>query len=198
MMCAFQYLRFAGCLFASALLVGAATNIETRSCPIGTPTAQSYTWDFPREAQTLLGDIVAEAHTARTHADALHEFMLDPHTDWQVQALELDKIRTAVNDMGTKLCRLETIRRVVSPWERKAISGAAPLITELANDAESAITYLNTSRTYLFNPKYTGYGEDLYQRSTKLANSLGEMEKFGKIHEEDMRLEKSLGLIKRS
>ena len=197
-MCVFRFLSLAGSLFATALIVPAAPSIEVRSCPIGTPTAQSYTWNFPQEAQALLGGIVAEAHAARSHADTLHRFMSNPQADWQMQALELEQIRTAVNEMGAKLCRLETIRRVVSPWERKAISGAAPLITELANDTESAITYLNTTHTDLFNPNYTRYGEELYQRSTKLANSLGELERFGKIHEEDMRLEKSLGLIKKS
>jgi hypothetical protein len=124
--------------------------------------------------------------------------MSDPNADWHLQALELDEIRTAVNDMGTRLCRLETIRRMVSPWERRAINGAAPLITEIANDAESAITYLNHNRTYLFNPHYTQYAADLYQRSDKLATSVGELEKFGKIQREEMHLEKSLGLIKKS
>jgi hypothetical protein len=193
-----SYLTLGSCLFAAAALLPAADSTEARACPIGAPTAKSYTWNFPREAEGLLDDIESDASHARMHADLLEHMMWHSNTGWQMEARELDQIRTAVNDMGTRLCRLETIRRVVSPWERKAIDSAAPQIVEMASEAQAAITYLDDNRNYLFNPEYTRYGADLYQRSARLANSMSEMEKFGKVHQEDMQLEKSLGLIDKS
>jgi hypothetical protein len=194
----YHCLKLAGCWFVAALLLPAAIRPETHSCAIGTPTAQSYTWNFPSEARGLLGDVLSEARQARNHADNLQRFMSKPSSGWQLQAGELSQIREAVNDMSGKLCRLEAIRRVASPWEQKAIDQAAPLITEMANETRAAIEYLNDNETYLFNPDYTRYGTDLYQRSATLVNSVGEFAKFGQVHREDLRLERSLGLIKGS
>lgn len=190
------YARLVGCLFGAALVlpVGAAT--RNQSCVSGTPTAQSYTWNFSREAKGLLDDLGVEAQQTRFYADQLERF--SPDVSWQEHADELDAIRSAVNDMGTKLCRLETIRRVVSPWEQKAIDDAAPLITEMANEAESAITFLNANQNHLFVPTYHEYSEEMYQQSSRLAHQMSQFEDFSKVHHEDMRLEKSLGLIKRS
>jgi len=192
-----HYLKLGASLFAAALLLPAATKSENRSCALGTPTAQSYTWNFPSEAQELLSDIASDAREARIHTDNLDRFALDPYISWQSHAIELDAVRDAVNDMGTKLCRLETIRRVALPWEKKAIDEAAPLIAEMASETEAAITYLNDHQSNLVSMTYDGYANGLYQRSDKLVNDMNEFEKFSKVHHEDLQLEKSLGLIKR-
>jgi len=194
----FGYLKLGGCVLSAALLLPAATQSQARSCPVGTPTAQSYTWNFRAEAQGLLDDMASEARQARENADRLHTLMSNPESDWEPQALELDRIRDTVNDMGQKLCRLEAIRRVTSPWEQKAIAQAAPLIAAMANDTENAITFLNNNQRDLFMPAYTSLGADLYRRSASLAKSVSEFEKFGKVHQEDIRMQKTLGLTKRS
>jgi hypothetical protein len=192
----FGYLKLGGCVLSAALLLPAASQSQPHSCQAGTPTAESYTWNFRAEAQGLLDDVGYEARQTREHADQLHTLM-STESDWEPQALELSQIRDAVNDMGRKLCRLEAIHRVASPWEQKAIDQAAPLIAEMANDTENAITFLNNDRNDLFMPAYTSLGTDLYRRSASLAKSIREFEKFGKVHQEDMHLEKSLGLSNR-
>ncbi len=193
-----HYLGLGAALFAGALLLPASTKSENRSCALGTPTAQSYTWNFPSEAQELLTDIASDAREARIHTDNLDRFAIDPNISWQSHAVELNAVRDAVNDMGTKLCRLEMIRRVAVPWEKKAIDEAAPLITEMANEAQAAITFLNDHQSNLAGMTYEGYTTRLYQKSDKLVNDMNEFEKFSKTHQEDIHLEKSLGLIKRS
>lgn len=188
--------KLVGCLLAGALVLPAATRSTTRSCTVGTPTAQSYTWNFRQEAQGLLDDVAVEAYWTSYHADQLQNFSVD--VDWQEHADALNAIRAEVNDMGTQLCRLETIKRVVSPWEQKAINDAAPLITEMANEAQAAITYLNQNHNHLLNPTYHAYSEAMYQQSTRLTGQMNEFDSFGKVHQQDLRLEKSLGLIKKS
>lgn len=194
----FGYLKLGGCVLSAALLLPAATQSQARSCPVGTPTAESYTWNFRAEAQGLLDDMASQARHTRDDADQLQTVMSNAESDWQIQAQELSQIRVAVNDMGQKLCRLEAIHRVASPWEQKAIDQAAPLIAEMANDTENAITFLNNHQNDLFMPAYTSLGTDLYRRSASLAKSVTEFEKFGQVHQEDLRLEKTLGLNKRS
>lgn len=189
------YAKLAGCLFTGALIMTAAVS-QDRSCVLGAPTAQSYTWNFRQEAQQLIGDVRAEAWRVSFHADKLENFT--PDIDWQEHADELSAIRSEVNDMGSKLCRLEEIRRAASPWEQRAIDDAAPVITEMANEAQAAITFLDNNRNHLFNPGYHAYSEEMYQQSSKLTHQMDEFSDFGKVHQEDIRLEKSLGLIKRS
>lgn len=190
------YARLVGCLFAGTLILPAASLSTNGSCALGAPTAQSYTWNFRQEAQGLLDDVGAEAWQTSFHADQLQNFRQD--IDWQEHADQLNAIRTELNDMEGKLCRLEAIRRVVAPWEQTAIDDAAPLITEMANEAQSAITFLNDNHNHLFNPAYHVYSEEIFQQSSKLSHESGEFNDFGKVHQEDIRLEKSLGLIKRS
>ena len=174
----------------------AASVPQNRSCVLGAPTPQSYTWNFHQEAQALLGEVDSDAWQVSYHADQLQHF--SPEIDWQLHADELNAIGDEVNDMGSKLCRLEQIRRVASPWEQRAIGEAAPLITEMANEAEAAITFLNDNHNHLLNPTYHAYSEEMYQQSSKLNHQMGEFDDFGKVHQEDIRLEKSLGLMKRS
>jgi hypothetical protein len=193
-----HYLGLGAALFAGAVLLPAATASMNRSCALGTPTAQSYTWNFPSEAQELLSDIASDAREARIHTDNLDRFAIDPNVSWESHAVELNAVRDAVNDMGTKLCRLETIRRVALPWEKKAIDEAAPLITIMANETQAAIMFLNDHQSNLVGMTYDGYTTGLYEKSDKLVNDMNEFEKFSKVHQEDIHLEKSLGLIKRS
>jgi hypothetical protein len=182
------YAKLVGCLLAGALALPAASRSTVRTCAVGTPTPQSYTWNFRQEAQGLLGDVGVEAYRTSYQADQLQNF--SPDIDWQDHADALNAIRDQVNDMGTQLCRLETIKRVVSPWERKAINDAAPLITEMSNEAQAAITYLNHNHNHLFNPAYHAYSEEMYQQSTRLTQQMNELENFGKVHQNDLRLEK--------
>ena len=144
----------------------------------------------------MLDDVGLDAYWSSYHADQLDHF--SPGIGWQEHAYQLNAIRDEVNDMGSKLCRLETIRRVVSPWEQKAIDDAAPLITEMANEAQSAIVFLNGNHQHLFNPAYQEYSQDMYQQSSKLSRQMSEFEDFGRVHQQDIHLEKSLGLMKRS
>lgn len=188
-----RYLSLGALFFAGALFLPAAA-VMNRSCALGTPTAASYTWNFRSEAQGLIGDIAVDAREARIHADNLDGFALDSDISWQTHAVELDAVRDAVNDMGTKLCRLETIKRVASPWERKAINEAAPLIAEMANETEAAINFVSDHQNDLVNLTYDGYTAGLYKRSERLVNDMTEFEKFSKVHKQDMQLEKTLGI----
>jgi hypothetical protein len=83
-------------------------------CTAGNPTAASYTWDSKGEANTIFKDVRDDAEKALYHAVKLQSFAGDPNLDWQTHADQLEYLKGEINDMGTKLCRLETIRRVVA------------------------------------------------------------------------------------
>ena len=190
-MSVFSYAKLGSCLFATAMLLPGA--ILANSCAPHPPTSQSYTWNFQREARGLLSDVHSEAMQTSFHADKLRHF--SPEITWEEDAFQLNAIRQDVNRMGTRLCRLETIERVTAPWEQKAINEAAPLITEMANETQSAIKFLNHNHDYLFNPAYHAYSAEIYRQSTKLDREVNQLERTG---ETSRHLEESTGLIKKS
>ena len=51
----------------------------------------------------------------------LQSFARDPHMTWDAHADELEYLKSEINDIGAKLCRLQTIRRVVAPWQQNEI-----------------------------------------------------------------------------
>ena len=194
----FRYLAYSGCVLSMVLLCPVAAMPAAKSCEGGPPTAQSYTWNFSREASALLDGVASDAVQARDHAAKLESMMVDANVGWAAHAFELSQIRAEVNDMGSKLCRLETIRRVSAPWEQQAIRRAAPLIARMVANAEAAIQFMNGHQEDLFQPGYRALGTNLYNESDNLARSVREFENYAKVHHEDMQLERTLGLIKRS
>jgi hypothetical protein len=87
------------------------------ACAAGKPTAASSTWDFKGEANTILEDVQFDARQALFESDKLQSFAADPGLSWESHADELDLLKGDINDIGSKLCRPEAIRRMVAPWQ---------------------------------------------------------------------------------
>ena len=139
---------------ASAAAVGA-------KCVTGKPTAASYTWNFQKEADRIFEDIHADAAQAQYHAEQLQSFGLDEEVSWQSHAIELSEVRSAINDMGERLCRLEVIRRVVAPWQQKTIDRIAVTVRLMADNAEDAIAFGNNNPRTLWSPTFRKYTSNL-------------------------------------
>jgi len=168
-----------GCLFAamaiSAAPAAAATAVAAASAPAcmaGQPTAASYTWDFKAEASTILTDIRSDARQAVDHADMLRSFARNPDLSWQTSAYELDQVSAFINDMGAKLCRLEAIRRVVNPQQRKMIDLISAEGRLMAYHAQAAYDFCTHSQE-LWRAPYRDDVTNLYNEAEALAHSVG-------------------------
>ena len=181
-------------LAAMALLPVLSFGAESHPCVSEAPTAQSYTWNFSQEAAGLLNDLRADSAKAESHAATLESMTAANEVSWESHADQLSQLKTEVDDMGTKLCRLETIRRVVSPWERKAIDRSAPLVQLLADNTQDAIAYLNRYEARMWQPTYVKYTDNLYTESRQLTNSVKNFEEYAKARSKEMKLQKSLEL----
>ncbi len=89
------------------------------------PTAASLTRDFKGEANTIFKEVQDEAQQALYNADELKSFAENSNLDWQTHASQLGYLKSEINDIGAKLCRLEAIRRVLAPWQQHVIDEIA-------------------------------------------------------------------------
>jgi hypothetical protein len=164
-----------------------------RSCTSAPVTEASYSWNFPREASSILKEIRADALQAESHADQLRSYYLNQDLDWQVHSAELMRLKAEVNDIGARLCRLETIRSAASPWEQQATDRTAVLAREMANNTEQAINYMNSNHLNLWTPTYEQYVTNLYHESSRLSRTIGNFEKLAKVSREEKELHTALG-----
>ena len=176
-------LRYSGlaALVAAVVAVPVASQAAPQTCTAGKATPASYTWNFPTEASQLLNGIQQDANKAEDRASTLDMFTMNSNIDWQIHAFELNALRREVNDMGRKLCRLEEIRRVAAPWQRKAIDAAAPDILLMADNTGDAIHFANEYQNNFWRPSYRKNVRNVLQESGQLNQS---MKTFEQLHRE--------------
>jgi hypothetical protein len=118
-----------------------------RECPAGKVSAESYTHDFKGEANAIFKDVQNDAQEALYHAGQLEGFAQNGGISWESEAVQLDQVKTDINDIGARLCRLETIRRMVAPWQQGAIDQIAMDARLMADNAQDAILFGGTHRS---------------------------------------------------
>jgi hypothetical protein len=160
-------------IFAPAIGMAA----RAQSCAAGPATAESYTWNFHREANHLLKDMRNDARAVNSNADKLEGFAMNTNISWQIQADYLTRIKARVDDMGKRLCRLEEIKRVATPEEQAAIHQVHPLVQYMADNTDAAINYTNTYQNNFWTPSYRTYVQNLAHESHMLRN---------KVHQEEL------------
>jgi hypothetical protein len=166
----------------------AVSMAATGACTPGEPTAASHTWNFHAEATRLLNGIQQDAVRAKNHADKLETFTMEPGIDWQVHVYELSSLKHEVDDMGAKLCRLETIRRVSAPWQQKAIQRVAPQVRYMADNVTDALNFAGSRESSFWLASYRHNVSNLYRESSQLAKSVKNYEKYASARTQVARL----------
>jgi len=182
-------------LISAAIAVAAVpgTAPAVQSCAIGRPTAASYTWDFKREANSILEEVQSDARQAMNHADQLQSLEVDPNVSRETHAAQLNDLKDEINDIGAKLCRLETIRRMVSPWQQRVIDQVATTTRLMADNAQDAIALYNDNPGELKFPTYWHYTSNLYNQSKTLTRSVENAVKFAGVSKEYRSLGHEVG-----
>lgn len=165
-------------LTGSPMALGAAT---VKECTCGKPTATSYTWNFYREANILFARVQADTQQIVDHAELLQSNSDDPTLGWQENIGQLRSLKTEIDDIAQKLCRLETIRRVVAPWQQKTIDQIASNVPLMVDNAQDAIVFVNGHREDLMNPTYWRYADNLYSEASNLSRFIGDAVQDAKV-----------------
>jgi hypothetical protein len=174
---------------AAAPAVSAAS--KECACVPGQATAASYTWDFKGEADTIFKDIQFEAQQSVYDADALDSAARAGLT-WYSQGGYLDNLKTDIDNIGMKLCRLETIRSVVAPWQQRAIDRIAASTVLMADNTEDAMNFGNVHQRELWLATYRNYVNNLFDEAQKLKQSTGRAVEFASVSKKYREEVKSL------
>ena len=175
-------LLLGACISALMAVVPAASAaVMVNRCSVGRPTAASYTWNFRKEANNIFEDIQADASQAAYHADQLQSFQRSPDMSWQSDADQLSQLKTEINDMEARMCRLETIRRVVAPWQQRSINRIAATVQVMADNAQDAIVFLNNNHNRLWSPTFRDYANNLYSDASSLNQTTDNAVEYAKV-----------------
>lgn len=165
----------AACAFlATAALCAvpaAGAALTAHTCTVAQATPASYTWDFKAEANQTLKYIRAEAGDAAMHADTAAAMNRDGMASWFAEAEQLDAVKSDVNAIESKLCRLETIRRVLDRDEQQAIDQIATSARLMANNLEDDYAFGNANGQWLWSPSYQRDLNNLYGEAHGVAHS---------------------------
>jgi hypothetical protein len=186
---------FISSLVSTAIAVAAvpATAPAAQGCAIGKPTAASYSWDFKGEANAIFKEVALETRQAMDQADRLMSLEVDPNVSRETHAAQLNDLKDEINDIGAKLCRLETIRRMVSPWQQRVIDQVATTSRLMVDNAQDAIALCNDNPEELKFPTYWHYTNNLYNESRTLTRSIENAVKFARVAKEYRSLGHELG-----
>lgn len=165
-------------VFAIAPAFGA---VKVRECPIRKPTPASYTWNFRQEANNIFTDIQQDAWQAQYHAEVLQSMVgRADELSWLSNLSQLNQIRDAVNHIGAQMCRLETIRRVLAPWQQRTVDRLDKTVMLMAYNTQDAIAFGNIHRTTLWVPTYGKYVNTLYTEAKGLTHSMNNAVEYAK------------------
>ena len=118
------------------------------------------------------------------HADRLETFARDGDMAWVSHAGQLDDLGSEINDIDQKLCRLETIRRVLAPWQQRAVDQVAIATRLLAENANPQGLYFGA---------YGRYVNNLYGQAKSLTRSVGSAVGLARASNEHRDLKQNLG-----
>ncbi len=177
------------CAFAMGAPAFAAGACE---CVPGKATAESYNWNFRQEANQLMQGIQDDAAVASHHASTLESYADTPEMSWQTHDGQLQSLKTEINDMGRKLCRLEAIRSAVAPWQQRTIDQMSKDLVLMANSADDAILYVTTHQRYLWNPTYENYMDNLYNLSSSLRKTADHAVEYARVRAKDQQLNREM------
>ena len=195
-------LLVSGCVCATmAAFPAMAATSQARACPVGKVTPASYTWDFQKETDGILHDVQVDAEQAFTHADHLLGYVQNQNFRWELQdfswnsnAIELTQLKDLINDMGQKMCRLETIRRVDTPWQQNTIDRIATTLRLMADNSTDAIVFGSHNEHELWLATYKKYVNNLFDEAGSLRRSVDHAVKYAKVQRQEQILRKDLGI----
>ena len=164
----------AGALLCAMAFVPVVTQAQIGTC--GPAADRSYTRDSVPDATHLLKGMQYDANRVDYHAQQMDNFAYHPAFAWHTTGIELRRIRAEVNDMGKRLCKLERMQNVLPLAEQQAIQSVAPVVQEMADNADAAIRFRNTHHSGLWAPSFTTNAQNLHAEAKIVARRISQSE----------------------
>ncbi|HTT63866.1 MAG TPA: hypothetical protein VMG35_18565 [Bryobacteraceae bacterium] len=124
----------------------------------------------------------------------MKSFADDADLGWQAYGNQLTQVKSAVDDMGKDVCRLESIRRALAPWQKHSVDRIATEVTLMADNTQDAIVFFNHHQGTLWRPKFETYVDNLYTQADDLTHSVGHAVQMAKVGPEYRELRHDMGV----
>lgn len=138
----------------------------------------------------------ARSYAVQTDNDyaQLESFTNNTRLKWQSHAIQIDSIRSHINNLGKVVKQMDDIKSQGSPWQQAAIERINPLLSLMAHDLTKTIEYGNEHPNRIQTMPYKDYvrsGAELASHTSRLVSDLVA---YGKAESRAQRLEQKLEL----
>ena len=157
----------------------------------GLATVNSY---FIERSTTLLKDLQGVAGKLNRDAEKLGSFSRSSGSSWQIHAHYLNNVRDHINEVGSLLRELQSMRRGAAPWQLQAIDRINPIAAEAAAHTEAAIKHLRDNQTRHFVPEYKDRLRMIEDRAAEMKQTVDNFLDYGETQQKLLRLQRTLVL----
>jgi hypothetical protein len=178
-------------IMGAVVLLPASSPARPASCAGLAPT---YPANYSEEASLLLQGMGDDARQVAAAVQELKPFANNGVVSWEFQVQKLAGIQLQVNDMSNKLCRLDTIQRVVAGSQQATIHAVEPHVPRLVATAQNALHHVNSRQGNLWTPAYQTETQDLFKEATVVAARISHDEQLAQLRATEAALEESPGV----
>jgi len=166
------------CLMAGGVICALALLPGISNAQVVRPVSESgqYARSSTREANRLMNQMQYEARRVQYHTQVLDNFVYHTQFAWNTTGIELRRIKSEVNDMSSRLRKLERIENGVPVAEQQAIQNVTPLVQEMANNTDAAINFRNTHHNGFWAPAFMSSTQNLHTEAGAVVHQLHSIE----------------------
>ena len=180
------YTALASVLLAGTLIASPAPTSPPKAAEVDVPA-----WNFQKEASDLLSQVQVFSDKLSIDADTLASYSRS-NLSSESHAFRLTQVRDHINQMGTRLSRLQQIKHVTAPWQQRAIEEVVPVAAQMAAHTQAAIEHLNDNQRYLFAPAYQDQIEAVAEHAATMDTILDKFMDLGQTQQKLQRLQLEL------
>jgi len=136
------------------------------------PTSESNSYGSAHEARRLLKDIQQDARQVEDRAMRLEDYERAPDLDWGPHIHQLNRIRSAVNDMGRQPSRLQAIEGPLAPAEQQAIRDVTPIVQAMADNTTDALEHVKTYQGQFWSAPVKASTHSIESEATELLKTI--------------------------
>jgi hypothetical protein len=164
--------------------------------PPGSPQdgIPSVNWYFIERSTALLKELQDVAGKLNRDAETLGSFARSSGLSWQSHAHYLNNARAHINEVGSQLTELQSMRHAVAPWQQQAIDRITPIAAVAAAHTETAIKHLRENQRRHFVPEYTDRLTMIEDRAAEMKRTVDNFLDYGETQGKLLHLQRTLEL----
>lgn len=158
------------------------------------PVSSTVNWYAPDRTSTLLRQLQDLNEKLTNDGQTLKTFTRSMQFNWKSHAFYLNSVRDNINEVGSMLRELQSIRHGALPWQQQAVDRIHPIAATLAAHTQAAIEHLRENQNRLLVPQYTNHLTGIADRADQMRETVKNFINYGETQKELQRLQGLLEL----